>query len=152
MLLLIEPINKKASPYIDILDKRDLTLDRRNLVSTDEAAKMLDRNEDIKILDVSYLTPKNKYTISSQSKLEITSLQSRFKVIQFNDGKKGQANELMDNKNTIAYIANILIEQENNCFPFKKNIKYSQAKFTQTSKISKKSMSMLFNNPDLIPM
>lgn len=71
-------------------------------------------------------------------------------MIGFYNGKKRQADELMGKKNNVVYIENILIEQNNNCFLFKKNLKYIWAKFMKTSNMSKESINMLLNNSDLI--
>ena len=154
MLPLVEPISKEGSPYTDALEKRDPA-------GIDEAAEMPGRNEDtempgksedIKMPDVRQIPPESKHTISSRSRSGIQSIQSGFKSIEFKDGKREQAGEPVDEENTMAYMADIPIEQDNNCFPFKNNVEYAWAKFMQTSKMSKGSMGMFFNNPDLAPM
>lgn len=53
---LIEPISEEKTPYIDALDRKN---------STDINKKMLDINEIVKILEVKYITLKNKYTSST---------------------------------------------------------------------------------------
>lgn len=46
----------------------------------------------------------------------------------------------------MTYIANIVIDQNNNCFLLKNNVEYLWAKFIQASKIPKKLISIFFNN------
>lgn len=43
----------------------------------------------------------------------------------------------------------ILIKLVNNCLLFKNNMKYEWVKFIQTIKISKRSINIIFNNPNL---
>lgn len=50
------------------------------------------------------------------------------------------------------YIANIPIDQDNNCFLLRNNVIYAYAKFMQAGKMSKKLIDMFFNNLDLIPI
>ena len=152
MLPLIEPISKKESPYTDALHKRDPAVDWRDPAGIDKAAKMLGRSEDTEMPDVRHIPPESKHTTSSRSRSRIQSIQSGFKSIKFNDGKRGQAGDSVDEENTMAYMADIPIEQDNNCFPFKNNVEYAWAKFMQTSKMSKGSMDMFFNNSELALM
>lgn len=56
MLLLIKPINKEKSLYID-------TFNRKNLASINK--KILDKSEATKMSDVKYITFESKYTIST---------------------------------------------------------------------------------------
>lgn len=44
--------------------------------------------------------------------------------MKFNNDKKIRSSELIEEEKTIAYMINISIEQNNNCFQFKDNIKY----------------------------
>ena len=152
MLPLVESISKEESPYTDALDRRDLALDRKDPAGIDEAAEMPGRSKDTEMPDVRHIPPESKHTTSSRSRSGIKSIESGFKLIEFNDGKKGQVGEPVDKENTMAYMADIPIEQDNNCLPFKNNVKYAWAKFMQTSKMLKGSMGMFFNNPDLAPM
>lgn len=46
-------------------------------------------------------------------------------MIAFNNGKKEQAGKSVDKENTIVYMADIPIEQNNNCFLFKNNMEYA---------------------------
>ena len=50
------------------------------------------------------------------------------------------------------YLADIPIVLNDDGFPFKNNVEYAWAKFMQGSKMTKRSMEMFFNNPDLVPM
>ena len=124
ILSLVEPISKKQSLYINALDKRNSALDRKNLAGINKVAEMLGKSEDTKMVDIRHITPKSKHTTFSQSRLGIQSIQSWFKSIEFNNGKKGQADELVDKENTMAYIADIPIEQNNNCLLFKNIMEY----------------------------
>lgn len=124
-MFLVETINKKKSLYTDFFDKKDLAFDRKNLASIDQAAKMPDRSKDIKMPHIRHICLESKHTTSSQSRLGIQSIQCRFKLIEFNDGKRGQAGEQVDKENTMAYIADISIEQNNNYLLFKNNVEYS---------------------------
>lgn len=122
MLILVEIIGKKNSLYIDVFDRRDST-------GSDKAVEMPSKNKDIKMPDVRHIPSKNKYTTSSRSREAIQSIQSRFELIEVNDGKKEKASEPLEKKNTMAYIVDIPIEQNHNCLPFKNTIKYTQVKF-----------------------
>ena len=55
----------------------------------------------------------------------------------------------MVDKKFIAYLAYTPVVLNDNGFLFKNNIEYAWAKFMQDSKMTKRSMGMLFNNPDL---
>ena len=145
ILPLVELINKEESPYTDVFDRRDPA-------GIDKAAEMPGRSEDTEMPDVRHIPPKSEYTTSSRSRSGIQSIQSGFKSIEFNDGKRRQAGMPVDNENTMAYMADISIEQDNNGFSFENNVKYAWAKFMQTSKMSKRSMGMFFNNLNLAPM
>lgn len=54
----------------------------------------------------------------------------------------------MEDKNTITYMEDILVDIDNNYYLFKKSVDYVWAKFMQAGKISKKSIDMFFNNPN----
>lgn len=56
MLLLIKPINKKKSLYID-------TLNRKNLARINK--KISDKSEATKMPDIKHITFESKYTIST---------------------------------------------------------------------------------------
>ena len=152
MLRLVESFSKEESPYIDVLDKRDPDLDWRDMAGIDKTAEMPGKSEDTEMPDVRHISPKSKHPTSSRSRLRIQSIQSAFKLIEFNNGKKRQAGEPVDKENTMAYMADILIEQDNSCLLFKNNVEYAWAKIMQTSKMLKESIGMFFNNPDLAPM
>lgn len=55
----------------------------------------------------------------------------------------------MNKKNIIVYIVDISIELNKNCFLFKNNVKYAEVKF-MPSKMSKRLISMFFNNFNLV--
>lgn len=59
---------------------------------------MQNKNINIKMLDVKYIFLKNEYTISSRSRLRIQSIQDKYKLIKFNDGKKRKASKSIDKK------------------------------------------------------
>ena len=52
----------------------------------------------------------------------------------------------------MAYLTDILIVLNNHGLLFKNNVEYTWAKFMQDSKMTKESMGMFFNNPDLAPI
>lgn len=54
----------------------------------------------------------------------IQSIQSRFKLIKFNDDIKKQIDEPVNKKNIMAYRGDIPVDENNNCFLFKINIEY----------------------------
>ncbi len=47
------------------------------------------------------------YSTTSRSRSGIQSTQSEFKLIRFNNGKRGQAGELVGDKNTMADVVDI---------------------------------------------
>lgn len=74
MLSLIKPISKNKSLYIDVFDKKNLVLNRKNLASIDKVAEMLSKSEDTKMPDIKHIPPKSKYTIFSQLRSRIQSI------------------------------------------------------------------------------
>ncbi len=88
---------------------------------------------------------------TSRSSSGIQSTQSGFKLIRFNDGRRGQAGESVGNKDAMADIADILGDIDNR-LPLKNNVEYEWARFIQASKMTKGSMTMFFSNPTLAPM
>lgn len=74
MLLLVELINKKKSPYTDALEKKDLAFNKKDPAGMNKVAKMLNRNKDIEMLDVKHILFESKHTIFSRSKSEIQSI------------------------------------------------------------------------------
>ena len=48
-------------------------------------------------------------------------------------------------------VANILSDADN-CLLFKNNVEYEEITFMQTSKMTKRSMTMIFSNPILAPI
>lgn len=73
-------------------------------------------------------------------------------MIEFDDSLKSQTKKLIKNKNTIVYMANILVFVGHNYFSFKSNIEYTWVKFIQANKITKKSIEIFFKNLDLVIM
>lgn len=67
ILLLIKPISKKKSLYIDTLDGKDPA-------GINEVAEMLGRSEDIEMQNVKHIRSKSKYITFSQSRLGIQSI------------------------------------------------------------------------------
>lgn len=55
----------------------------------------------------------------------------------------------MEDENTMAYIKDIQVNIDNNCYLFKNNVDYILAKFIQASKILKRSIDMFFSNFNL---
>ncbi len=88
---------------------------------------------------------------TSRSKLGIQLTQSGFKLIRFNDGKRGQVGELVGDKDAMADVADIPGDADNR-LPFKNNVEYEWARFMQASKMTKRSMTMFFSNPTLASM
>ena len=60
---------------------------------------------------------------TSQSRSGIQLTQSGFKLIRFNDDKKGQAGKPVGDKDVMADVANIS-DDIDNCLLFKNNVKY----------------------------
>lgn len=88
ILPLVKPISEKESAYTDTLDKKDLTLDKKDTASIDEPAEMPCRSENIKMPNIRHILSRNKHTTFSQLRTRILFIQSRFQLIEFNDGKK----------------------------------------------------------------
>ncbi len=88
---------------------------------------------------------------TSRSRSGIQSTQSRFKLIRFNDGRRGQAGKLVGDKDAMADVADIPDDADNQ-LSFKNNIKYEWASFMKVSKMMKGSMTMFFSNPTLAPI
>ena len=79
------------------------------MANIDEVAEIPNKSENTKMPDVRHIFSETDYTTSSQSRSEIQSIQSGFQLSEFNDNKKGQACKPIEKKNTITYMANILI-------------------------------------------
>ena len=94
---------------------------------------------------------RNVRSITSRSKSGIQLIQSRFKLIRFNDSRRGQIRELVGDKDAMADVMDIPGNADN-CLPFKNNIEYEWARFMQASKMTKRSMTMFFSNPTLAPI
>lgn len=110
ILSLIEPMSKKNSLYRNLFDKKDLILTKKDLIGINKVVEISNRNKNIKMSNIRHIISKNKYITSNQLKSEIESIQSKFKLIKFNDSKKQQSNKLINKKNIIVYMANILNE------------------------------------------
>ncbi len=67
-------------------------------------------------------------SITSWSRLGIQSTQSGFKLIRFNDGRRGQAREPVEDEDAMADVADISVDADNQ-LPFKNNVKYEWARF-----------------------
>ncbi len=88
----------------------------------------------------------------TRSRSGIQSTQNGFKVIGFTNSEKKQAEEPVRDEEVMAYLVDKPVILNDNGFPFKNNVKYVWAKFMQDSKMTKGSMGMFFNNPDLAPL
>lgn len=71
ILFLVKLINKNESLYTDAFDRKDLAFNTKNLASINEAAEIINKSENTKILYVKLISPKNKHTNSSQLGSEI---------------------------------------------------------------------------------
>lgn len=91
------------------------------------------------------------YSTTSQSRSGIQSTQSIFKLIRFNNSKRCQVEELVDNKDSMADVTNILGDTDN-YLPFKNNVEYEWSRFIQANKMMKESMIIFFSNPTLAPI
>lgn len=60
--------------------------------------------------------------------MRVLLIQSEFKLIKFNNGRKNQARKLIQDKNAIKNVVNIP-GNINNCLLFKNNIEYKWTKF-----------------------
>ncbi len=65
----------------------------------------------------------NMHSITSQSRSGIQSTPSGFKLIKFNDSKRGQAREPIRDKDAMADCADIPGDADNR-LPFKNNVEY----------------------------
>lgn len=74
---------------------------------------------------IKYIMPKNKHTTSTGLQSRIQFIQNEFKLIEFNHDIKRQTDEPVNKKNTIAYMTDILINYNKNCFSFQNNIEYT---------------------------
>ena len=91
----------------------------------------------------------NERTTSIQSRSGIQSTWNSFKFIKFDDSQGEQANKPMEDKDTMVYMKNILVDVNNNCPLFRHNVDYAWAKFLQVSTMLKESMGIFFSNSDL---
>ncbi len=73
-------------------------------------------------------------------------------MIGFTNNERGQAREPVGDEEVIAYLADKPVVLNDNGLLFKNNVEYAWAKIMQDSKITKVSMGIFFNNPDLAPM
>ncbi len=85
---------------------------------------------------------------TSWSRSEIQLIQSRFKSIRFNDGKRSQARELIRDEDAMTDVVDIPGDADN-CLLLKNNVEYEWARFMQASKMTKVSMTIFFSNPTL---
>ena len=58
----------------------------------------------------------------------------------------------MEDEDTMAYIEDVPVDIDNNCYPFRHGVDYAWAKILQASKMLKESMGMFFRNLDLALM
>lgn len=86
---------------------------------------MSDRSANTEMADVRHITPESEHTTSTRSKSVIQFIQNGLKLIEFDDGKRGQAGEPVGKENTMAHIADIPVDVDNNCLPFKNNVEYA---------------------------
>ena len=112
ILPLIKPISKEESPYTDIFDRRDPAgIDKvAEMPGRSKDTEMPGRSEDTEMPDVKHIPREGEHTTSGRSRSGIQSIQSVFKLIEFNDSKRTQAGEPVDEEITMAYMADILIE------------------------------------------
>ena len=73
-------------------------------------------------------------------------------MIEFINSQRRQAGELIGDEEFMAYVADIPVVINDNSLSFKNNVEYAWAKFMQDGKMTKGSMGMFSNNPDLVPM
>ncbi len=65
---------------------------------------------------------------TSRSRSGIQSTQSGFKLIKFNNGRRGQTGEPVEDEDAIADVADIPGDADNR-LPFKNNVEYEWARF-----------------------
>lgn len=70
-------------------------------------------------------------------------------MIRFHKGRRGQVEEPVEDKDTIADIVDRLDDMDN-CPSLKNNVEYKLARFIQASKMTKKSTTIFFSNPTLV--
>ncbi len=102
--------------------------------------------------DGEQVNPESVRSTWTWSRSGIQSTQSGFKVIKFTNSERRQAGEPVGDDEVMAYLADKPVVLNNNGLPFKNNVEYAWVKFMQDNKMTKKSMGMFFNNPDLAPM
>lgn len=70
-------------------------------------------------------------------------------MIGFNKSKKGYVGKPIRDKDVIEYLADMPVVANDNRLSIQNNVEYACAKFIQASQITKRSIKMFFNNPDL---
>ncbi len=90
-------------------------------------------------------------SITTLSRSGIQSTQSRFKLIRFNDGRRGQAGEPVGDNDAMADVADIPGDADNR-LPLKINVENKWARFIQASKMTKGSKTIFFSNSTLAHM
>lgn len=71
------------------------------------------------------LNPESMDSTYTQSRSGIQSTQSGIKIIGFTKSEKGQAGEPVEDKNVIAYLADIPVVANDNRLPFQNNVEYA---------------------------
>ena len=93
-------------------EKRLINKIRRIDAVSDDDAEMADK-----------LVYESVYSTTFRSRSEIQSTQNRFKLIRFNNGRRDQAGKLVRDKDVMVNVIDIL-DNTNNCLPFKNNVEY----------------------------
>lgn len=106
------------SPYLDNLDRRYSG----------------DNDENTEMPDVKHITPISDHSISerttsTRSRSGIQSIWSGFKSIKFDDSQGGQAGEPVGDEDTMAYMEDVPVDMDNDCYPFRYGVDYAWAKF-----------------------
>lgn len=132
-MLLIKLISKEENFYINIFnrkdpvfDKKDLIFNKKNLAGINKAIKMLGKNEEIKMWNIGHIFYEIEHITFNHLRLEIKFIENKFKLIKFINSKKKLASKLVNKETIIGYMS---IEQNNNCFSFKNNLKYIYTRF-----------------------
>ncbi len=129
----------KAKATVSLTEQMLGQIQRMDAVSGDDA-EMADK-----------MVHESVCSTTSRSRSGIQSTQSGFKLIRFNDGRRGQAGEPVRDEDAMADVADIPGDADNR-LPFKNNVEYEWAMFMQVSKMTKGSMTMFLSNPTLAPM
>lgn len=68
ILLLVELISKKKSPYTNTLNRRDPVFNKKDPTGIDKTKKISSKSENTKVSDIRHLRPESKHTTFGRSR------------------------------------------------------------------------------------